>query len=140
MRVYENEARPSSGLCVWPSIRLVLPARLDVVPGPGGIGGPPRTLIGALADIANALSEAVLGLVEIGGADAVGWRQIVVFPAEEVGLVAFLDMVAVGAHDIDVCGPAVGGRDGAIDLAQELARPEWPKGPSPVWNSRASGL
>ncbi len=88
--------------------------------------GSPRTLVGALADVADALPEAAPGLVEVGGADVVA-LQVVVEPAEEVGLVAFLDMVAVGAHDIDVRRLAVGVGDGAIDLAQELARPEWPK-------------
>jgi len=71
-------------------------------------------LVGALADVADALPEAAPGLVEVGGADAVGRRQVVVLPAEEIRLVAFLDVVAVGAHDIDVRGLAGPKRSGAL--------------------------
>ena len=78
-------------------------------------------MVGALADVADTLPEAAPGLVEVGSVDAVGRRQVVVLPAKEIRLVAFLDVMAVGAHDVDVRGLAVGGGDGAINLAQELA-------------------
>lgn len=105
----KNKARPSAGLCFGRlSVSTVLPARREVVPGPSGISGPSRALVGALAEVADALAEAAPGLVEVGGADVVA-LQVVVEPAEEVGLVAFLDMVMIGAHDIDVRRLAVQG-------------------------------
>jgi hypothetical protein len=55
------------------------------------VGRPARTLVGAFADIADTLPEATLGLVEVGFADAVGWREVVK-PAQEIWLVGFVEV------------------------------------------------
>lgn len=70
------------------------------------------------------LPEAPPGLVEVGGADAVGRGQVVVEPAEEIRLVRFVEVMAVGAGNVVERGPAVLRWNRRVDLLQEAAGQE----------------
>lgn len=71
-----------------------------------------------MADVADALPEALPSLVEVGRADVIGRGQVVVEPAEEIRLVGFVEVMAIGTGHVVERGPAVLRRNSRVDLLQ----------------------